>query len=153
MRGADYMIRTLVCKQEGCCGNEFFIETIDDKLQAICKECGREYVFDVCYNDYVMISSCSQCKNDSFKLFRDIENNRVYAKCTKCGATPEMIYLDSDGVQVSYEAKLLQDIREIMSQVDQRICNLELKVETMEHGQEILEESLAYINRYIVQQH
>ena len=38
-----------------------------------------------------------------------------------------------------------------MNQVDQRVCNVELKIETMERGQEIIEESLAYINKYIVQ--
>ena len=40
-----------------------------------------------------------------------------------------------------------------MNQVDQRVCNLEVKIQTMEHGQEILEESLAYINKYIVEKH
>ena len=39
-----------------------------------------------------------------------------------------------------------------MYQVDQRVCNLEIKVESMEHSQEVLEESLAYINKYIVEQ-
>ena len=38
-----------------------------------------------------------------------------------------------------------------MYQVDQRICNLEVKVEAMERGQDVLEESLAYINKYIVE--
>lgn len=145
------MIRTVVCQKEGCSGNKFYIENVDDKLQAICKECGNKYSFDVSYYDFVMISSCSQCNNDVFKLFRDIEKGGVYAKCTECGAPPEKIYIDSDGVQVSYEAKLLHDIRQLMNQVDQRVCNVELKIETMERGQEIIEESLAYINKYIVQ--
>lgn len=147
------MIRTVVCEKEGCSGNKFYIENIEDKLQAICKECGNKYKFDVSYYDFIMISSCSQCKNDVFKLFRDIENTGVYAKCTECGSPPEKIYVDSDGIQVSYEAKLLQDIRNLMQDVDQRVCNLEIKIETMEHSQEILEESLAYINKYIVEKH
>ena len=84
-------------------------------------------------------------------FFRDMEKGNVYAKCTKCGSPPEKIYIDSDGVQVSYETRLLHDIREIMKQVDQKVLNLELKIEMMEHGQEILEESLAYINKYIIQ--
>lgn len=36
-----------------------------------------------------------------------------------------------------------------MHQVDQRVCNLELKVEGLEKGHELLEESLAYINKYM----
>ena len=145
------MIRTVVCQKEGCSGNKFNIENVDDKLQAICKECGKKYSFEVSYYVFVMISSCSQCNYDVFKLFRDIEKGGVYAKCTECGAPPEKIYIDSDGVQVSYEAKLLHDIRQLMNQVDQRVCNVEFKIETMERGQEIIEESLAYINKYIVQ--
>lgn len=145
------MIRTVVCQKEGCSGNSFYIETIDDKLQVICKECGNKYIFDISYYDFVMISSCSKCNNETFKIFRDIEKGGIYAKCSKCGSPPEKMYIDSDGVQVSYEGKLLQDIRQLMNLVDQRVLNLELKIDTMEHSQEILEESLAYINKYIVQ--
>ena len=36
-----------------------------------------------------------------------------------------------------------------MYKIDQRICNLEIKVDGLEKGQELLEESLAYINRYM----
>ena len=60
--------------------------------------------------------------------------------------------MDADGVQVSYEGKLLHDIIELMCQVEQRICNLEIKVEQVERAQEMLEESIAYINKYIVEQ-
>ena len=35
--------------------------------------------------------------------------------------------------------------------LEQRICNLELKLQDLESGQGILEESLAYINRYLVE--
>ena len=54
-------------------------------------------------------------------------------------------------MQVSYEAKLLNDIKELMHQLDQRIYSLEQKVQEIESGQNILEESLAYINKYIVE--
>ena len=145
------MIRTVVCQKEGCSGNSFYIETNEDKLQIICKVCGNRYEFHINYDDYVLISTCSKCNNETFKIFRDMEKGNVYAKCTKCGSPPEKIYIDSDGVQVSYETRLLHDIREIMKQVDQKVLNLELKIEMMEHGQEILEESLAYINKYIIQ--
>ncbi|NRZ51374.1 hypothetical protein DFR95_000002 [Clostridium beijerinckii] len=36
-----------------------------------------------------------------------------------------------------------------MYQIDQRICSLEMKIDGLEKGQELLEESLAYINRYM----
>lgn len=56
-----------------------------------------------------------------------------------------------DGVQVSYEAKLLNDIKQIMNLVEQRIYNLEVNVKDLESSQNILEQSLAYINRYLVE--
>lgn len=140
-----------MCQKEGCCGNKFFIETINDNLQITCKDCGTKYLFDISYYDFIMLSNCSKCNNDTFKLFKDVEKEGIYAKCTECGAPPEKVYIDSDGIQVSYESKLLHDIKELMYQVDQRICNLEVKVEAMERGQDVLEESLAYINKYIVE--
>ena len=146
------MIRTVVCQREGCCGNKFYIETIDNNLQLTCRECGNKYLFDVSYYDFIMISSCSKCSNDLFKIFRDLEKEGIYAKCTECGDPPEKIYIDSDGIQVSYEIKLLHDIKELMYQVDQRICNLELKVGDLERGQDVLEQSLAYINKYIIEE-
>ena len=51
----------------------------------------------------------------------------------------------------SYEAKLLNDIKELMYLLEQRICNLEVKLQDLESSQGILEESLAYINRYLVE--
>ena len=39
-----------------------------------------------------------------------------------------------------------------MNKLDQRLCALEVKVEDMENGQRVIEESLAYINKYVVQQ-
>ncbi|MDU3348668.1 MAG: hypothetical protein E7E72_00990 [Clostridium sp.] len=59
--------------------------------------------------------------------------------------------MDSDEVQVSYEAKLLNDIKQIMNLVEQRIYNLEVNVKDLERGQSMLEQSLAYINRYLVE--
>ncbi len=73
-------------------------------------------------------------------------------KSGKVIARGTLVYMDADGVQVSYEGKLLHDIRELMCQVEQRICNLEIKVEQVERAQEMLEESIAYINKYIVEQ-
>ena len=88
---------------------------------------------------------------ENFRKRTAKEKEGIYAKCTECGGTPEKIYIDSDGIQVSYEAKLLNDIKELMYQLDQRICNLEVKLQDLEGSQGILEESLAYINRYLVE--
>lgn len=145
-------MRTVVCQREGCSGNKFYIETQDGNLEITCNECGNKSLIDVSFYDFVMISGCSSCRNDSFKLFRDVDKEGIYAKCTECGEPPEKVYIDSDGIQVSYEAKLLHDVKELMYKVEQRVCNLQMKVETMEGGQQILEESLAYINKYIIKQ-
>lgn len=143
------MMRTVVCQKEGCSGNEFYIVTEDNKLKLTCKECGSTYYYDVSYYEFTMLSTCEKCNNDTFKVFRDVEKNGIYAKCTKCGYPPEKVFIDDEGIQVSYEAHLLQDIKQLMYQVDQRVCNLEMKIEGLEKGQELLEESLAYINRYM----
>lgn len=145
------MVRTVVCKKDGCSGNEFYITTKDNKLMLTCKECGNVYYYDVGNYEFTMLSNCQKCNNDVFKVFHDLDKGTVYAKCTKCGYPPEKVYIDAEGVQVSYDAKLLQDIRQLMNQIDQRVCNLEMKIEGLEKGQELLEESLAYINKYMSQ--
>ena len=108
-------------------------------------------IYDISYYDFIILSNCSKCNNDTFKVFRDTEKEGIYAKCVECGSTPEKIYIDSDGIQVSYEVKLLNDIKELMYQLEQRICNVEVKLQDLEGSQGILEESLAYINRYLVE--
>lgn len=147
------MMRTVVCQRQGCSGNKFYIETKDGNLEVTCKDCGNKSQIDVSFYEFVMISGCSSCKNDNFKLFRDVDKKGIYAKCTECGEPPEKVYIDSDGVQVSYEAKLLHDVKDLMHQIERRISNLQVRVESMERGQQILEESLAYINKYIIEQH
>lgn len=145
----EAMIRTVVCKKDGCNGNEFYIVTEDNKLKLTCRECGSIYYYDVGHYDFTMLSNCEKCNNDVFKVFVDLKKSGVYAKCTKCGYPPEKVFIDAEGIQVTYEAHLLQDIKQLMNQVDQRVCNLEMKIENLEKGQELLEESLAYINRYM----
>ncbi|EDT74213.1 conserved hypothetical protein [Clostridium butyricum 5521] len=145
----EAMIRTVVCKKDGCKGNEFYIVTEDNKLKLTCKECGNNYYYDVGHYDFTMLSNCERCNNDIFKVFVDLEKKGVMAKCTKCGYPPEKVFIDAEGIQVTYEAHLLQDIKQLMNQIDQRVCNLEMKIEGLEKGQELLEESLAYINRYM----
>ena len=143
------MIRTVVCKKDGCKGNEFYIVTEDNKLKLTCRECGSNYYYDVSQYDFTMLSNCEKCNNDVFKVFVDLEKKGAYAKCTKCGYPPEKVFIDAEGIQVTYEAHLLQDIKQLMNQIDQRVCNLEMKIEGLEKGQELLEESLDYINRYM----
>ncbi|AOR24709.1 hypothetical protein [Clostridium taeniosporum] len=143
------MVRTIVCEKDGCSGNEFYINSKDNKIKLVCSECKKEYYYDNNSYDFKILSSCSSCNNSKFKVFKDLDSDAIYAKCTKCGAPPEKVFIDSDGVQVTYEAKLLHDIKDLMHQVDQRVCNLELKVEGLEKGHELLEESLAYINKYM----
>lgn len=146
------MIRTVVCTKNKCSGNRFYIESVDNRLKATCKECSSIYYFDIKKEDFLMLPSCSKCNNNMFKLFYGSKGEGLYAKCTECGAPPEKVYVDVDGIQVSYEAKLLHDIKELMYQVEQKVCNLERKMEQMERAQEIFEESIAYINKYIVEQ-
>ena len=143
------MVQTVVCKKDGCSGNEFYITTEDNELKLTCKDCESTYYYDVSYYEFVMLSSCKKCNNDTFKIFNNLEKQGIYAKCTKCGYPPEKVFIDDEGIQVTYEAKLMQDIKQLMYKIDQRICNLEMKVDGLEKGQELLEESLAYINRYM----
>ena len=145
------MIRTVVCHKEGCCGNKFFIETIDNKIKATCRECESEYLYDTGNDGYELLSTCESCKNDTFKLFRNINNNKIYAKCSECGDPPERIFVDPDGIQITYDTKLMHEIKQQLHTIDQRLCNLNIKVEDIERGQSILEESLAYINKYILE--
>lgn len=144
------MIRTVVCEKEGCSGNTFYIETDNNNLKLTCENCGSQYEVDISYYDFIMLSNCSKCNNDTFKIFRDLDKEGIYAKCTKCGSTPEKIYIDSDGIQVSYEVKLLSDIKEVMYLIEQRVCNLEMRLQDLERGQSTLEESLAYVNKYLI---
>lgn len=44
--GDGKMIRTVVCQKEGCSGNRFQIETIDNNIQATCRECGSKYLYE-----------------------------------------------------------------------------------------------------------
>ena len=130
------MMRTVVCKKDGCSGNEFYISMEEEKVKAKCKECGSIYLFDLGIDDFN-------------KLFKDPQKDRLYVKCIECGAPPERVFIDDEGMQVTYQEKLLHDIKHLMQQIDQRVCNLEIKVEGLEKGQELLEESLAYINKYM----
>ncbi|MBD7916572.1 hypothetical protein H9660_15680 [Clostridium sp. Sa3CUN1] len=145
------MIRTFVCEKDGCSGNIFYLEGNEENLNLICSQCKSRYNINVTNKDYIIIPNCSNCSSETFKVYRDIERDDIYLKCSQCGSVPEKLYIDSDGVQVSYEAKLLNDIKQIMNLVEQRIYNLEVNVKDLEGGQNILEQSLAYINRYLVE--
>ncbi len=145
------MIRTVVCEKEGCSGNSFFIENINENLKLICSNCNSSYEFNMSYCDYKILSNCSKCNSKLFKVFRDTEKETIYAKCIECGSLPEKIYIDTYGNQVSYEGKILNEIKELMYLLEQRIYGIEVKIEAFENSQTVLEESLAYINRYLVE--
>ena len=145
------MIRTIVCEKDGCSGNKFSIKAHNEYLDLTCEKCKAEYRVEMNYTDYIILSNCSKCNNDTFKVFRDTENNRIYIKCTECGDTPEKVYIDDEGIQISYQAKILNDIKELMILIEGRISSLEGKIVSLESSQEVLEESLAYINRYLVE--
>ena len=145
------MIRTVVCEKEGCSGNTFFIESDEDNLSLTCNNCGGKYELNMNYCDYKVLSNCSKCNSKLFKVFRETDKDRIYIKCVECGSIPERIYVDSYGTQVSYEGKLLNEIKELMYLLEQRICGLEVKMEAFENSQAVIEESLAYINRFLVE--
>ena len=44
----------------------------------------------------------------------------------------------------------LSEIKEAIHLVEQRVCNLEMKMEHVEIGQGTIEESLAYVNKYLI---
>lgn len=146
------MIRTVVCHKDGCSGNNFFIETADGKIKAICRECGDKSEYELNDSGYYLISTCQVCRNEAFKLFIDTEKKKVFVKCVECGEAPEKIFIDEYGNQISAQEKYFIEIKENLFTMNQRMHNLEIKVDNMEKGQGILEESLAYINRYIVEE-
>ena len=143
------MIRTVVCEKEGCSGNTFFIETQGNNLVLTCEHCKSKYEFDISYYDFIILSNCSKCNNDTFKVFKDTESNNIYAKCIVCGNPPENIFIDADGNQVSYESKILNDIKDMVYRVEQRISNLEREVESLGSGQVLIEQTIAYINQFL----
>lgn len=145
------MIRTLVCEKQGCNGNSFNIESKDNKMILTCKECKSIYELSNEAGECKVLSNCSHCSGEFFKVFKDIDNKRIYAKCIECGNPPEQLYLDLEGNQVSYEGKLLIDIKEKVLKMEQKIWGLEEKLGSLENGQELIEQSLAYINKYVSQ--
>lgn len=145
------MIRTVVCEKEGCAGNSFYIKNLDNTLSMRCVKCEAVSDTELDKQQYIMLSNCCSCNNDTFKVFKDTESDRVYVKCIKCGNPPEQVYVDVDGNQVSYEAKILNEMREFVYRADQTLQSLEKKVEALGNGQELLEQSLAYVTKFLSQ--
>lgn len=143
------MIRTIVCEKEGCAGNSFYIKSIDNTLRLVCEKCEEVRIIETDKKQYTMLSNCENCRNETFKVFKDTDSNEVYVKCIKCGNPPETVYIDTDGNQVSYNTKTLNDIKVVLSRVDERIRSLENKLEGLEGGQELLEQSLAYVTKFL----
>lgn len=145
------MIRTIVCQKEGCNGNTFYIDNNDGVMKVICKECGSEYDYEIENSSVLNLSNCSNCNKDTFKVFKDADNNNIYAKCTFCGNPPEKIFIDADGNQISYEGKILNDVKEIVYRLEQRMNNLEREIESLGNGQILIEQSIAYINQFLAE--
>ena len=143
------MIRTVVCEKEGCTSNSFYLENEYQKLSIICTQCSSSYEHLYNGHGFTLLSNCSSCRMDKFKVFKDVESEVIYAKCIECGNPPERVYLDTDGVQISYNEKLLTEVKNIVSNTEQRIMNLEEKVEALENGQNLSEVSLAYITKFL----
>lgn len=143
------MIRTMVCEKEGCRGNSFYIYTEESNLAIICSECGERYSLDVSYYDYLMLSSCSQCNNDTFKVFKDTEKEGVYAKCTECGNPPDKVYIDESGTQVSYEQKKLDEIKDVIYRLNERLALMENKIDILGVDQQVMQQSLGYVAEFV----
>ena len=143
------MLRTLVCEKEGCTGNKFYVKSDGGNLYIKCKECGEEYCYDVSYYDYKILSSCSNCGNDLFKIFKDTDKEGIYIKCSECGSPPEKIYVDDDGNQVTYEEKKLEEMKNMIYGIDQKINDMNNTINQIKNDQEFLEESMAYLNKFI----
>ena len=88
------MIRTVVCEKEGCSGNTFLIETQGNNLVLTCEHCKSKYEFDISYYDFIILSNCSKCNNDTFKVFRDspILRFRRFVECMR-ETSPERQHL------------------------------------------------------------
>ena len=152
------MIRTVVCEKEGCSGNTFFIETQGNNLVLTCEHCKSKYEFDISYYDFIILSNCSKCNNDTFKVFRDTEKEGIYADACADVLKEVIPTIDNleralavDGSVEDLKKGIEMTIKELMYQLEQRICNVEVKLQDLEGSQGILEESLAYINRYLVE--
>ncbi|MGL5634642.1 MAG: hypothetical protein ACRDDL_06240 [Sarcina sp.] len=143
------MIRTVVCEKEGCTGNSFHIDSKNHNVSVLCTNCGSDYEYDYNEDGFTLLSNCSSCNSERFKVFKDTKLEKIYIKCVKCGNPPEKVLVDSDGVQISFNEKLLLDIKQIVLGLDQKVMNLENKVQDLENGQSLSEVSLAYITKFL----
>ena len=64
------MIRTIVCQRDGCNGNAFYINSHDGEMSVVCKECNSEYKYETENNSLLMLSTCSNCNNDTFRYLK-----------------------------------------------------------------------------------
>ena len=142
------MIRTVVCEKEGCSGNSFSISMEEGKLNLWCRECKEKYTYDF-PEEYLLMSSCTHCNNDAFKVFRNIKTSSVYCKCTECGNPPHMLYVDESGVQISYEQKKLEELKGILYRMNERLDSLENKADILSADQLIMQQSLGYISEFV----
>lgn len=143
------MITTIVCKEDGCDGNSFYVKDGEEELQLTCIKCNKFGSIPRNKQMFTMLSNCSSCSNETFKVFKDTEGDNIFLKCIKCGNPPEKVYIDDDGVQVSYESKILNDMKYNLYRLNENLQGLEDKINSLESGQNLLEQSLAYITKFL----
>lgn len=102
------MIRTFICKSEGCPGNEFSIISNGEKTTIKCPSCGAEYEIKRSESN-IVTPLCSNCESEVFKVL--IDNDKTYFSCVKCGNSPRVIYEDYEGNQINFKEKLLLEIQ------------------------------------------
>lgn len=102
------MIRTFICKSEGCPGNEFSIISNEEKVIIKCSSCGEEYEIQRNENN-IVTPLCGSCESEKFKVLTD--NEKTYFSCVKCGSSPRVIYVDYEGNQINFKEKLLLEIQ------------------------------------------
>ena len=143
------MVTTIVCRKDGCDGNSFYVKDGEEELQLTCIKCNKSWSIPRDKQMFTMLSNCCSCNNETFKGFRDTESKNIFLKCIKCGNPPEKVYIDDNGVQVSYEAKILNDMKYNLYRLNENLQGLESKVNGLESGQDLLEQSLAYITKFL----
>ena len=143
------MITTILCREDGCDSNCFYIRDNEEKLQLTCIKCNKTWEISRSKQIFTILSNCSSCSNETFKVFKDTEGENIFFKCIKCGNPPEKVYIDDDGVQVSYEVKILNDMKYNLYRLNENLKNLEEKINGLESGQDILEQSLAYVTKFL----
>lgn len=102
------MIRTFICKEEGCPGNEFTIISSEESFKISCANCLATYEMPKT-NNVIVTPICSSCESEKFKVFMDGE--KIFLSCIKCNNPPRLLYLDMEGNQISYKESVFLELQ------------------------------------------